>query len=210
MTRSVLLALVFTSLAAAPSFAQAPGVTLQVGFGGAAPTSDLSGRLTAGWDVNVGAGYEFTPWFALMTEFNFAQMGIPDAVLADAQAPDGHGHIFSLNVEPQIRFPLTSRFRGFVEGGAGWIRRNVAFTQPTVQEIIDPFYGDLTEVGTDIVLSSTTRNAFGGNVGGGIAMPLASTGADLFLDVRYYYAPTSPRVTAMLPIMFGVRYTAAK
>jgi opacity protein-like surface antigen len=213
MKRIASFVVIFTVVIAAESFAQPAGWTLQFGVGGAAPTSDLSGRLTAGWDFNAGVGYRFAPWFVLMSEFNFAGMGIPDNVLADAQAPDGHGHIFSLNIEPQVRFPLISHFSGFVEGGGGWIRRNVAFTQPSVQEvdIADPFYGDFpTEVGTDIVLSSTTRNAFGGNVGGGISMPLADTGADLFLDVRYYYAPTSPRVTAMLPVMFGVRYTRGK
>jgi hypothetical protein len=60
------------------------------------------------------------------------------------------------------------------------------------------------------VLSSTTRNSWGGNVGGGIALPIAATGAEVFVDVRYYYAPTSPSLTAMVPIMFGIRYTAPK
>lgn len=204
------LTLAFVVLTATPALAQPPGWTLQFAVGGAAPTSDLSGRLTAGWDFNAGVGYQFAPWFTLLSELDFAAMGIPDTVLAEAQAPEGHGHIFSLNIEPQVRFPITSRVHGFVEGGGGWVRRNVAFTQPGVEQIVDPFYGDITEVGTDTVLSSTTRNAFGGNVGGGLAMPLADTGADLFIDVRYYYAPTSPRVTAMVPVMFGVRYTRGK
>ena len=210
MKRCVPLLLLFAVLTASPAFAQPPGWTLQFAVGGAAPASDLSGRLTAGWDLNTGVGYRFAPWFVLMSEFDFAEMGIPDDVLAEAQAPEGHGHIFSLNIEPQVRFHLTSRFNGFVEGGGGWIRRNVAFTQPGVEDVVDPLYGDLTEVGTDTVLSSTTRNAFGGNVGGGVSMPLADTGADLFVDVRYYYAPTTPRVTAMVPVMFGVRYTRGK
>ncbi len=53
-------------------------------------------------DANGGVGYRFTPWFTLMSEFDFAGLGIPDSVLAEAQAPDGHGHIFSLNFEPQF------------------------------------------------------------------------------------------------------------
>ncbi len=161
--------------------------------------------------MNTGIGYRFAPWFALMGEFNFSNMGIPMNVLQESQAPDGHGHILSLNLEPQVQFAVTSRFRGFFEGGGGWIRRNVALTEPSVQTVdyYDPFYGDFpTEIATDVVLSSTTRNGFGGNFGGGVAMPLANTGADLFVDVRYYYAATSPRVTAMLPVMFGIRYTA--
>jgi len=194
---------------ATPALAQPPGWTIEFAGGGAAPMSDLSGRLTAGWDLNTGVGYQFAPWFTLLGEFNFTEMGIPDDVLAEAQAPDGHGHIFSLNIEPQARFPLTSHLHGFVEGGGGWIRRNVAFTQPGVEDIVDPFYGE-TEIGTETVLSSTTRNAFGGNIGGGVAFPIGDTHADIFVDVRYYYAQTSPRVTAYLPVMFGIRYTQPK
>jgi hypothetical protein len=210
MKRSAALLVLLVIAGAAPAIAQPKGWTIEFAAGGAAPASDLSGRLTAGWDVNTGVGYRFTDWFTLMSEFNFAGMGVPDTVLQESQAPDGHGHIFSLNLEPQVQFPLTSRFHGFVEGGGGWIRRNVALTEPSVQNVdyFDPFYGDFpTEISTDVVLSSTTRNAFGGNVGGGITLPLAGTGADLFVDVRYYYAPTSPRITAMLPVMFGIRYT---
>lgn len=204
---------VFCAAVCAPAAAQPAGWTLEFGAGGAAPISDLSGRLLAGWDVNTGVGYQFKPWLTLLGEFDMAGLGVPPAILKDAQAPDGHGHIFSINAEPQVRFPVTQRFSGFVEAGAGWIRRTVALTEPTVQTIdyFDPFYGDIpSEIATDVVLSSTTRNAFGGNVGGGVSMPLADTGADLFVDVRYYYAGTSPRVTAMIPFTFGVRYTGRK
>lgn len=41
-------------------------------------------------------------------------------------------------------------------------------------------------------------------------MNVANTGAELFVDVRYYDAATAPRVTVMVPITFGVRYTSAK
>jgi hypothetical protein len=141
-------------------------------------------------------------------------MQVPADVLQQLAAPDGHGRIFSLTVDPEIRFPLTPHLQGFVVGGIGWIRRTVDLTAPTTQfvDYFDPFYGDLgpQAVTTDQVLSSVTRNAFGGNVGGGVSLPLTNTGAALFVDVRYYYAPTSPRVTAMIPVMFGIRWTAPK
>ncbi len=199
---------------ATPAFAQQTGWTYEFAFGGAAPISDLSGRLSAGWDVNGGVGYRFWPWMALMGEFGVARMGVPQDVLDAAQAPDGAGRIYSVNVEPEVQFPLTSRFSGFVEGGAGWIRRTVELTQPLVQEYdyVDPFYGDVvpSEIITDQTLSSTTRNAFGGNFGGGVSLPMGKTGADLFVDVRYYYGPTAPRATTIIPVTFGIRYTGSK
>ena len=199
--------------AATPLLAQPAGWTLQFSAGAAAPTSDISSRLSTGWGVDVGAGYQFTRWFDVLGEFGFAGMGVPSSVLQEFQAPDGTGRIFSLNVEPEVRFPLTRRLNGFVHGGVGWIRRTVELTMPSVQPIdyFDPFYGDVsTEIVTNQVLSSTTRNAVGGDLGGGVALPIGIAGADVFVDVRYYYAPTSPRVTAMVPVLFGIRYTLSK
>ena len=119
----------------------------------------------------------------------------------------------SLNVEPEIRFALPKHLDGFVQGGAGWLHRAIVLTTPSVQTIdyFDPFYGEVPQnVYSTAVLSSTTRNAFGGNFGGGVALPIADTGAEVYVDVRYYYAPTSPRVTTMIPVIFGVRYTSPK
>ena len=199
---------------ATPLLAQPAGWTVEFSGGVAAPSNDIASRLSTGWSVDAGLGYDFTSWFAVLGEFGFTGMQVPADVLQQLAAPDGHGRIFSLTVDPQIRFPLTAHLQGFVAGGVGWIRRTVELTTPTTQffDYYDPFYGDLgpQQVTTDQVLSSVTRNAFGGNVGGGVSLPLANTGADLFVDVRYYYAPTSPRVTAMVPVMFGIRWTASK
>ena len=149
----------------------------------------------------------------MLGDFGFAGMGVPADVLQELSAPDGHGHILSMTIGPEVQFPLTSHLRGFAVGGVGWIRRNVAMTAPTVQYIedYDPFYGDLgpQAISTDQVLSSTTRNAFGGDFGGGVSLPLAAIGSDLFVAVRYYYAPTVPRVTAMVPVMFGLRWAVS-
>jgi hypothetical protein len=167
--------------------------------------------LATGWGLDGAVGYQFAPWFTMLGEFGFARMGVPADILQQLQAPDGHGWIYSLNVDPQVQFPLTKHLRGFVEGGIGWVRRTTELTAPTVQYIedYDPFYGDLgpQAVTTDEVLSTTTRNAIGVNVGGGVALPISNTGASLFADVRYYRAPTTPRITAMIPVLFGIRYS---
>ena len=94
------------------------------------------------------------------------------------------------------------------------MQRTVELTSPTYQyfDSYDPVYGDLGPqlVQTDQVSSSVTRNAFSESVGGGVLFPLARTGASLFTEVRYYHASTIPRATAMLPVMFGIRYTGSR
>lgn len=200
--------------AASPVFAQSAGWTVEFGGGVAAPTSDISSRLSTGWGIDAGLGYRFTPWFTVLGEFAFAGMGVPTDILQQLQAPQGQGRIYSLNIDPQVSFPLTRHLQGFVEGGVGSIRRTVELTAPMVAYVdsYDPFYGDLgpQPIENDQVLSSVTHNAFAANVGGGVSLPLASIGASLFVDVRYYRAQTSPRVTAMLPVLFGIRYTPSK
>ena len=42
--------------AASPVFAQSPGWTVEFGGGVAAPTSDISSRLSTGWGIDVGLG----------------------------------------------------------------------------------------------------------------------------------------------------------
>lgn len=198
---------------AAPLRAQSAGWTAELSGGGAAPVNDTSSRLTTGWDVDVALGYQLSRWLAVLGEFGFAGLGVPDAVLQASAAPGGRGRIMSMTLGPEIRFPLTAHLQGFAVGGVGWIRRTVELTSPSVQYVdnYDPFYGDLgtDAFTTDVVLSSVTRNALGGDVGGGVSLPIGGTNTALFVDVRYYYAPTSPRVTAMIPVMFGIRWTAS-
>jgi hypothetical protein len=44
----------------------------------------------------------------------------------------------TLTVGPKIHFPIANSVRGYVTGGAGWYRRRVEFTQPTVGLIRTP------------------------------------------------------------------------
>jgi opacity protein-like surface antigen len=191
--------------------AEPTGWTFEFTAGAGIPTGDLSSRLTTGWDVDVGAGYQFNSVLGLLGELGFGRLGIPSDLLQQLQAPDGRGKVWSLTLDPVIRFALTRRFDGYVTGGAGWYRRTVELTAPTTQviDVVDPLYGDLGPVyiPTDQVLSSTTRTSFGGNVGGGLSLPLGDTGASAFIDVRYHRAPTISRTTSIVPVTFGIRWT---
>jgi opacity protein-like surface antigen len=210
---SVLLAVVALSTAS-PLFAQPADWAVEFSGGTATPMNDISSRLSTGWDVNAGLGYQLNSWLSLLGEGGVARMGVPANVLQELNAPNGHGRIFSLTVGPEVHFPLTSLLQGFALGGVGWIRRTVDMTAPSVQyfDYYDPFYGDLgpQAVATDQVLSTTTRNAFGGDIGAGVSFRLPSISSDVFVAVRYYYAPTAPRITALLPVTFGIRWTAKK
>ena len=196
--------------AAAPVFAQS-NWTAEISGGAAAPVGDIGSRLNTGWDFDFSGGYQFTDWLSLLGDFGFAGFGVPANILQEFNAPVGHGRIVTLSLDPEVQFPVGHHLRGFVIGGAGWVHRAVELTAPSLQyvDIYDPVYGDLgpQPIASDQVLSSVTRDALGENIGGGVSFPLVSLGADLFAAVRYYRAPTSPSMTTMMPITFGIRWT---
>src|SRR5258707_1070007 len=105
----------------------------------------------------------------------------------------------SLTVGPKVHFPIASNVRGYVVGGAGYYRRKVEFLQPTVGvvDIIDPWWGYLGSVlvPANQVLGSVSENAWGVNGGGGVTVMLGTSGVELFGEVRYHYAHTTPTKT---------------
>jgi hypothetical protein len=55
------------------------------------------------------------------------------------------------------------------------------------------------------ILGSVTSNALGGNIGGGVSIPLGQSGVEAFGEVRYHYANTGVTSTAFVPVTFGLR-----
>lgn len=145
-----------------------------------------------------------------MGEFGYSVLPVPQRVLDQFQAPNGRGQILTLGIDPEVRFPVSGRLRGFVIGGIGLVHRVMTLTAPSFQYVdyYDPFYGDLgpTPIETQDVISRVSRTAIGENIGAGVALPVQAVGAELFVDVRYFRAPTSPSVTATVPVMFGLRW----
>jgi hypothetical protein len=179
---------------------------------GVAPTvGDISSRLTTGWNLDIGAGYEFNPTFELQGIFTYNGLGVSNQVLQQLQVPDGNGRMLGLTIGPKIHFPIATRVRGYVAGGVGWYRRTVEFTQPTVAviDIIDPWWGYIGSevVPANQVLGSVSNNAWGVNGGGGVSVALGESGAALFAEVRYHYARMNPTPTSVVPVSFGIRFS---
>jgi hypothetical protein len=206
-TLTCLLAL---NLWAATAFAQSD--QWMVDFSGAAaPTVGVTNdHLKTGWNIDLGAERTFAHGVGLRGDFGYYRLGVTDQALRTLSVPNGDAHMFSLTAGPTWHFPIGSRVGGYVLGGVGWYRRTVEFLQPTVAviDIIDPWWG---YVGSEIVpasqiLGSVSNNAFGGNVGGGVSIPLGSSGSAFFAELRYHRANTKTTPTAVLPVSFGIRW----
>jgi hypothetical protein len=206
MTMAGLLVL---SLRATPASAQTENWNFNVAGGATPATGRTADRLTTGWGLNLGAEREVGNGLDLRGEFDYYHLGVAEQVLSSLQVPNGGARVFALTIGPRWRFPITSRVSGYAIGGAGWYQRTVRFTEPTLAavDISNPWWG---YTGPEIVpahqlLGSVTTNALGGNVGGGISIPIGQSGVEAFGEVRYHYANTAGTFTTMMPISFGLR-----
>jgi len=214
-SRAIVVGAVVLTFCASRAAAQPSAWNIDVGTGVAATTGDTGSRLTNGWDFNLGAEYSANEWVGVRGDFRYDGLGVSDQVTQKLQVPNGSGNarVISLTVGPVFRFPIAGRVQGYALGGLGWYRRTIEFLQPTLAavDIVDPWWGYL---GTAIVpanqiIGSTSNNAFGGNIGGGVSVPLGGSGASVFGEVRYHRANTDATPTSMVPVTFGIRFTGA-
>jgi opacity protein-like surface antigen len=200
--------------AAVSAQTETAGWNVEVATGVSPTVGDTSNRLKTGFNFNVGGGYEFNDMLELEGNFNYNGLGVADQVLQSLKVPDGTGRLMSLTAGPKVHFPIGGSVRGYVAGGIGWYRRTVEFLQPTTAliDIIDPWWGYLGTaiVPANQVLGTVSDNAFGGNVGGGVSVPLGGSGADFFVDVRYHIANTRGSKTSLVPVSFGIRFTGGR
>jgi hypothetical protein len=184
--------------------------TISVGGGLTTITGNNAGKLDHGGNFEVGGGYFFNSYVGVTGNFMFNQLGITGKELALLNQPDGNARVYSLTIDPTVRFPLGGRVSVYFLAGGGYLRRTVEFTQPTLAQTIvfDPWWGFLGPalVPVNQVLGSVTSNSGAVDVGGGINFPMPRTRLKLFMEARYFHGFTSKTSTSIVPIVFGLRW----
>jgi hypothetical protein len=204
------LLLVF-GMAVAASAQTERGFTGEIGGGYTPLVGSLSNRLDNGWNIRVGAGYNFTSHFSTTAQFGYNGLGVGSSVLRDAKVPGGNAHVWSIGLTPRLSFSPHHGLNPYVLGDIGYYRRVVEFTQPTLQPalIFDPFFGFFQgAIPADKVLGRITRNGIGGGGGLGFEVGLGSGArrTKVFAEARYVYAATGAVPTRMVPVTFGLRW----
>jgi hypothetical protein len=137
-------------------------------------------------------------------------LGVPQSVLTSLAVPQGDAWVHSVTFGPEIRFLTERMVSPYFIGGAGWYRRTVEFTQPTIAPAVafDPFFGFFfpTLIPANIVLGSITRDGFGGNAGFGFNFRLHGGRTRLYAEARYHYASHARSDTQMIPFTVGLRW----
>jgi hypothetical protein len=215
MVRKVILSALFLLPIGAVTSAQEPASwTFNVGGGVGFPLSDTSRFVGNGGHFVVGGGRNFRPALAVDTEFMWLDMPPKRSILNQIGAPDGSARTYALTLNGILRIPTKRRFGAYVIGGGGWYHRSGELTAPAVKPgtICTPFWGwwGVTCVNglipVNVVLASRSSDAGGGNIGGGITIPIGEGQTNFYVEVRYHHAAHSDASTDSLPLTFGFRW----
>ncbi len=183
--------------------------TFNVGAGPTATIGTMHNRLNTGFNFNAGGGINVSHPLAIMAEFGYNSFGISDQALSALNVPGGNARIYSLTIDPMLRFGYDHKFGGYIIGGGGWYRRTVEFTQPTtaIVPFYDPWWGFFGQaaIPADQVIGSRTVDVGGWNIGAGFTVGIPR-GAKFYTEARYHWMNAGTHNTTVLPITFGVRW----
>ncbi len=178
-----------------------------IGGGIGFPQGDLGGFVNNGANFVVGAGYGFSKVVGVDAEFMWHDLPINSRTKDLLQTPGASARQYSLTFNPIVHFG--HKFGGYVIGGIGWYHRSGETTTPGVGVVCDPYwswwYG--CAIGSvNFVTGSTSANAFGENIGGGVTFRLGESRAKFYTEFRYHHAGYSRVSTNILPLTFGLRW----
>jgi hypothetical protein len=175
--------------------------TYGLGAGFTQTVGNTGRSLDDGWNIQGGAGYNFSSYLGAMIDLNYNSMGVNSSTLSNLGFPAGGIHIFSATLDPIVHLTPHRRFDVYLTGGGGIYHRNQDFTQPSgaVFPVFNGFFG-----GTE-VLSSYTVNKPGIDAGAGIALGSKWHGK-FFAEARYNRIFMGNFHTDYVPVTFGYRW----
>ncbi len=189
---------------------ETPRFIFDLGAGFTSPVGNTSRHLDTGWNIQGGAGYNFSPYIGAKLELGFNWLGINGATLNKVGFPDGNVHVFSATIDPIVHLNPHGHFDAYLIGGGGLYRETQEFTQPSVATFtaFDPFFGGFFPVAvpTTEILSSYSVNKWGVNGGAGVAFGTKWRGK-FFAEARYHRIFLSgDRHMDYVPVSFGYRW----
>jgi hypothetical protein len=183
--------------------------SFNIGGGVGWPQGTLSTYTYEGGNFTIGGGYNFNKLLGTNVEFMWHDLPINSATKAKLNTPGATARQYSLDFDPIVHFPIGHKLGAYGIGGIGWYHRSGETTTPGVGVICDPYwswwYGCV--IGSvQIITGSTSADAFGENIGGGVTYALGESGFKFYADFRYHHASYHKVSTNLLPLTFGLRW----
>src|SRR5579871_2309417 len=211
MKRFALVCAAGVLMAAGLSAQEYSHVAINIGAGFTQAVGNTGTRLDMGWNVRGGVGYNFNPYFGVLVDGAYNNMGINSTTLATYGAPGGRMSVTSFTLDPILHVAPKSRADFYITGGGGLFHRYQEFTAPSVQVVtgFDPFFGFYPiGVPANQILANYSVNKPGIDIGAGVAFGSKWHGK-FFAEARYeriFMGNRFANDTEYLPVTFGFRW----
>ena len=211
--KSLLIAVCLEVLVFAAYAQDVPRWNFNVGGGIGFPQSNTADFVNNGANFVVGGGPNLTRLLGVDGEFMWHDLPVKQSVITQLGVPAASAREYALTINGILRLPMKGRLGIYGIGGGGWYHRSGEATAPAlVPGTVCPPFWDWW--GTcisglwpaNVVIASTSSNAFGGNIGGGVTYRLGESGVKFYTEIRYHHASHNQVNTDLLPLTFGVRW----
>src|SRR5690242_20317246 len=168
----------------------------EIGAGPTAPVGNAArdGWETWGYNVTVGAGWNFSKYFGTLFEYQFNRMKIPGSTLAALAVDNGISQLggnintWSLTLDPILYLPAGPRTGAYLTGGGGFYRKVTNFTEPALSTQCDPYYFYCYSGYVPTTVAHSSSNQGGLNLGLGLYWKLSEySNAKLYAEARYVW-----------------------
>lgn len=174
------------------------------------PVGNTGRHVDEGWNIQGGAGYNFSSYLGAKIQLDYNSFGINSATLQRIGFPGGDVHVFSATIDPIVHLNPHGRVDFYLIGGGGLYHRTQQFTQPSVATFtaFDPFFGGFfpITVPTTEILASYSVNKPGINAGAGVEFGNRWHGR-FFAESRYdRIFMGNGEHSDYIPVSFGFRW----
>jgi len=186
---------------------ETPKFTFNIGAGFTRPAGNTGNHLDTGWNVQGGAGYNFSPYVGANVDLAFNDLGIASADLSRIGVPGGNVHVFSATLDPIVHLNPHGHVDFYLTGGGGLFHWYQEFTRPAVAIVpgFDPFFGFYSAaVPATQVLSSYSVNRPGIDLGAGVAV--GAWKGKVFAEAKYDHIYMRGSHADYIPVTFGFRW----
>lgn len=189
-------------------------LAFEAGGGFTAPIgNDTHGFETWGYNLGVGAGWNFTKHLGALIEYQFDKQKIPGATIALVGAQGGNINTWSFTLDPVYYLPTGHTTGAYLTGGLGFYRKVTNFTDLVQGQQCYYFCYYVTQ---PVTVAHFSSNQLGANVGLGLywkAFGQDSNGK-LFAEAHYVWvdSPTATKTQdgegteGLIPVTVGIRF----
>ena len=186
-----------------------PRFNFNIGGGIGFPQGDLSSFINHGGNFVVGGGYNFGKYVSMNGEWMWHDLPVNTSTKDALQTPGASARQYALTFDPMVHTSLGHSLGVYAIGGIGWYHRSGETTRPGVAVICDPYWSWWYGCGigeVQVITGSTSADAFGENIGGGLTYRVGESHVKFYGEFRYHHADYHKVATNIIPLTFGIRF----